>query len=583
MCDQNRYRGAWRASLMLSAVLLATTACQDLNVVNEVDPDRARILGSAEELEVLVGGSVLPNLYAPLSGWTGTGFALAGLITSLWPLQAAEFSASMAGNLSAQWHLDLLEPRQPHQNAPVIAGTIGPWGPRTYWAMMGVATASPYDGLFLMDGGVQVIGSDGVDRTPRLRAFSKLAQGWAWGYQALIFDRVNVVPETIDFASMTFEELQALPLSSLKDYDEAMEDALAAIDEAIQLAQQFPDIVHFPADGSPAWFGTPEPVSNTQFIQLANTLAARMLILNARSPQDRANVDWNRVLAYTANGLQQGNDIEVVLSAVRPSTIYQRAQWNAATGVGATPGAYRWDYRAIGPSDQSGGFQTWINNAPQDRVKFEIDTPDRRITGPGGPTTNGSYTRYRPDDIGFIPARGSYFLGHYQWSRHAIRNDLTGNTSPGHQEGTHLLISADENALYRAEALYRTGGPSQEVANLINITRTRDQKLDGGQVVPNLPPVTAAGVPEIGGVCVPRTDAGACGTLATAIRYERMIETAGMDGVRGYADSRGFGLLPDGTPRHYPIPGNVLEQYELPNYTYGGVGTEWGAVYDPWN
>jgi hypothetical protein len=29
----------------------------------------------------------------------------------------------------------------------------------------------------------------------------------------------------------------------------------------------------------------------------------------------------------------------------------------------------------------------------------------------------------------------------------------------------------------------------------------------------------------------------------------------------------------------------VIEQYELPEgeYTYGGVGTEWGAVYAPWN
>jgi hypothetical protein len=85
----------------------------------------------------------------------------------------------------------------------------------------------------------------------------------------------------------------------------------------------------------------------------------------------------------------------------------------------------------------------------------------------------------------------------------------------------------------------------------------------------------------VGGECVPRLDSGACGDLLATIRYERMIELAGLDMLRGYADTRGWGMLPDGTPYHYPVPGNVLDLYDLPNYTYGGVGRDGSATYAP--
>ena len=68
-----------------------------------------------------------------------------------------------------------------------------------------------------------------------------------------------------------------------------------------------------------------------------------------------------------------------------------------------------------------------------------------------------------------------------------------------------------------------------------------------------------------------------------ALRYERMIELAGMDALRGYADSRGFGILPDGALLSFPVPGNILDLYGLPIYTYGGTGREGSAQYRPAN
>ena len=50
---------------------------------------------------------------------------------------------------------------------------------------------------------------------------------------------------------------------------------------------------------------------------------------------------------------------------------------------------------------------------------------DTGHAGAPNPNTDGSYTRYRccaaADDAGLEAARGSYFMGNYQWARHAIR------------------------------------------------------------------------------------------------------------------------------------------------------------------
>ena len=61
--------------------------------------------------------------------------------------------------------------------------------------------------------------------------------------------------------------------------------------DAIEIARANPDVVSFPSvDQSALWFGSVGPVSNQHFIQLANTLAARLLVLNARTPAERAEL-----------------------------------------------------------------------------------------------------------------------------------------------------------------------------------------------------------------------------------------------------------------------------------------------------
>jgi len=546
-----RLRGA---CTLAAAVLLAGTGCQDLDVVNPNDADRVRATENPGDVEAFIGGAFYPAFFENVFNDTSIEY----------------YFANTGGTMTATrsendlMHLDWAQPRLQHDNNSILSIGNGAWGPRDFWAAAGSAANVPYDGLQLL------VVTEVPGGNNRATAFLKFMQGWSWGYLALIFDQTHIVKEDVVFPTDP-EGLKELTLSSLIDSDLAIEDAVTSLEAAIAIA----DANSFsfePLSETGFWFGTPAAVSNTQLSGMANTLAARLLVLTARTPAERVAVNWARVLAFTTNGVTE--DFEVVLNNVRDSEYYdQLAEENSG-------GRMRWGHLSIGPADQSGNYQAWFTAGPSVRDRFDITTPDRRITGPN-PTDDGSYTRYRIGNIGLVAAFGRYYFSAYQWARHAIDEGVP-NLESGDLEGTHQLITVDENNLLRAEAQYYLGA-FQLAVDLINETRTRIQTIDGTDY-PGLPALTTAGVPTDGnGDCVPRTDAGACGGVLTALRYERVIELAGLDPIRAFADSRGFGTMPTGTPMDWPVPGNVLELYGLAPYTYGGVGGANVATYAPVN
>jgi hypothetical protein len=176
-----------------------------------------------------------------------------------------------------------------------------------------------------------------------------------------------------------------------------------------------------------------------------------------------------------------------------------------------------------------------------------------------------------------------YFRSNYQWRRHAHELGLTGNRDRGQDEGVIHFSSVDENRLYRAEALLRTGNAAG-ARDLINVTRMRQQTLLPNTVVNGLPAATVQGAPHSApgqNNCVPRTDAGQCGDLLVTLMWERMIELAGQEAIRGYLDSRGFGMLPTDSFQELPVPANEADQLEMEFNTFGGPGGESSAVYAP--
>jgi starch-binding outer membrane protein, SusD/RagB family len=552
MQQQLMQRLRWTSRIGAAALVLGTTACLDLNVTNFDEADRERVLAEPESLLNLFG-SIFEEYYTVVHTDTA--------MTNLFTDYATEFTST--SDWGGSVYQILPEPREPLPNTPSL-GAQDPEGPRTLFAGLLRGASIAYDGLVTLEQTGFTLVDQGQDVTMRSRAYAKLLQGMLWGYMAVLYDQAPILHESQELGGDSYGQM----LEILAPSDQVLSASLTALEEAIAISEQ--NSFSYPTFPSLLWFGSPTSLTNADIVQLANTMAARFLVLSARTPEERRAVDWDRVLQYTTNGLTK--DFEVTLAvATRTSQLFATAQGEAGS---------RWDNRLIGQADISGSYQAWVAAPLQTRDRFDIVTPDRRITGET-PTSDGSYTDYREDDLGFERTFGTHLFSAYQWRRHAnrVRASLP---LTGSDQGTAKLATVDENRLLRAEALlYR--GDLQGAADLINVTRTRPRIIDD-EAHPGLPPVTLAGAPHSApgaNDCVPRTDAGACGDLMVALRYERMIELAGLDQLRGYADSRGFGLLPSGSWLELPLPGNEAQLVGLPVTTFGGVAGESSAVYGP--
>ncbi|MQA91029.1 MAG: RagB/SusD family nutrient uptake outer membrane protein [Gemmatimonas sp.] len=542
--------------LMVGAGLLVGSAgCGDfLEIENLNDPDRERALAQPQDLEALLGGTWA--VYFGIVHGSGPTFRHP-YVPNLFPNVATQFTSTTSTGGTRE---NVEEPRRPIDNNISVGSNTGTWGPRILYDDMNQIAASVRQGLVTLEE-VQLVDENGGDGNPRARAFAKFMQGLAWSTSALIHDKVSIVDENAEVSSDPVQQA----IESFVPWEEGLARGLAALEEAIGIAEQ--NSFSFPAATvSHLWFAGQDEITSDELARIARTYTARFLVLSARNQDQREQSDWNRVLELTGNGVTR--DFEIVLEPeFRESIYYARSELNTA-GCG---NCYRWDNRLIGHADISGNYQAWISATRDERFRFDITTPDRRITGPT-PHSDGAYTRYRADDNGFQAGAGLYLFSAYQWARHAHRG-FEANT------GTAILVSVDENNLLRAEALLRTGD-TEGAAELINITRTRAHVLPDGSSHPGLPAVTADGVP-ISADCVPRTDSGQCGDLMVALWYERMIELAGLDAIRGYGDSRGFGLLPEGAWTQAPLPPEELELLGVSNYTFGGEDDPFGAVYAP--
>ena len=528
-------RNTIKKVLLLGGVSLLA-ACQDLTVADENAADDERALTEPSAVEQ-VAKSALPIWYNRHHGSSDIYF--------WYPLIADEmtYSAALIRNV-----IPGTEPRLALKNDPLAEEV---WIPRASWDAYQSGGANARDALKRVNDGLRIVTLDegataATDNTIRTHAWAKIMWGLNIGYMGLIHDQSALVTEH-DQIPTGVDELVAFEVAHLKPYGEVTAAAIKSIEEGLTL------INANPAFSLPASWVRAQTYTSAQLAQFANTLIARFLVYNARTPEERAAVNWQKVLTHTAAGLtfDFGPTLE---SGILTSTYYDRMQGNSRA---------RADHNLIGPSDVSGSYQAWLALPLEQRNRILITTPDRRITGPT-PTSNGSYFRARTvtDNNGFDVTRGTYHFSNYQWYRRA------GSATTGQM----VIASADENRLLRAEAMFRTGNLA-EAANLINVTRTRARVI-GTTNYPGLPAVTAAGVPASTAAdpCVPRTRTGDCGTLLDALKYERQIELAGMDAWRAWHDFRGFGQLTPGTLVHMPIPGRYLVTLGIPLYTFGGVG-----------
>ena len=519
-------------------LILGLAGCQDLSVENANNPDRTLALARPGDVEALIAETFTDY-------WTASQWCSAGAL----------FLSTIADENSSAWAnwgmRDMSsEPRIAWDNGSTYnrrSSTENPW----FRGYRGISNAS--DGLQAIaraeaEGSVEdnVYTREGFN-TDRLKAFAKLNQGLIHGWLALMFDQAFIVDETVDLEN---------DVLSLSPYQDVMQAALGFLDEARAIAQNNIGDDSFTITADEDWIFSVE-VDAELMVKLANSFAARFMVQLPRDEAARAAVNWGEVVNRIDNGITEdfvpiGDDS----GSINETDCLKRYGQNGTTWSRA-------DYRTIGPADESvcdpgddkiNCYQEWIDTPLQDRLVFDIFTTDRRIVGDASDlTVDGTDFQYQGNNGPFPAARGTY---HYSSHNHKRYQEFFNNSQNGPMP--NMLVA--EMDMYRAEALLRTGGSTDEVAALINKTR-----VARGQLNP------ASGSDPVGSSTDGHSHLDNV-SLWAKMKYERRIETFQTAAGLAYFDKRGLGDLVTGTPIHFPIPGKELETLALQNYTFGGVG-----------
>lgn len=516
-----RFRAGLLAPLMIG---LAGCGLTDLDVPNENNPERERVLDQAKDIENVIGSAFL-------IWWLGTQYS-----SPSWALSTAADEGTMSwGNFGMQQLSS--EPRVEWPNEQTF--TYAEMTENGWYGSYG-ALSSVYDGLRALDEDPEVAAAIDADRA---RAFGKLVQGVAHGWLALMYDSAFVFDETVELFEPDGVTPTKLPL---QPYPDVYAVAVAELEEAISIANRSGDFT-LPA----TWFDG-NAMTDERLAQFAHSLLARLRTQVARTPAERAAVNWARVISHVDSGITSDVSAQGTGDFDR---FFKSLEWYGYQTTNTTWA--RADYKTIGWTDTGGGFATWLATPVAQRNEFLVVTPDRRITAAGNPQGDGTDFKYMGPSS-FPSARGTYHYSFYGGKRFAAYPQSNA-TLPAR------WMTVVEMQLITAEGLLRTSGPSQAVADIINATR-----VTRGQLTPALATESQA-------------------DLMDKLIYEKRIEGYLLCSGCAYFDRRGFGPLAPtgpafhhgpvlGTPLHFAPPGKELDVLQRPLYSYGGAGREGGSL-----
>jgi len=502
--------------------------CADLSVQNLNEPDTKRVLATPEDVKNILAGGFL-TWWQGNQGNPGFGPAM---------ITMADQTTSSWGNFGMR---DLSsEPRGALNNNSTYnyaATHLRPWQ-RLYSAL---STAN--DVLRRLDEGLII---NSPQETQMVRTAAKLLQGLCLSSLALFYDRAFIIDENTDLATLEFPENP--------NYKDVTAAAVAALEEAAQLAQNM--TVPFPGN----YFNGLKDLDGQKVAQLAHTMAARTLMLSARTPAENAQTAWNRVLQHAEQGISgwdfapQGDDDQ---------------WWDLIKSYMQRPSWAQADLELIGMDPNLlPALREWLATPLQNRTPAPFQNllattspADARIPGIGGRTAYLVYESSSP----FRAERGTYHFSRWRYIREGHLDFL----------GPMRYATETENDLMIAEALIRTGGNKARAAQLINKTR-----------------VNNGGLPALTGTESDKE-------LLEALMYERRIEIGWTAAGIGFCDRRRFdypgpahydndpskpGIFQHkpGTLRHFPVPGAELEVLQKPIYTFGGAAGEMKKAPD-WN
>ncbi len=393
-------------------------------------------------------------------------------------------------------------------------------------------------------------------RDARAKAFAFLALGQALGDLSLGYDSAAVVTPVVVAALPDAETFPSL--SSAADVNKA---AIAMLDSAVNIATS-PAATNG-ADGfplPPAWING-NPLTRDQFVQLVKSFRARFRAGVARTPAERAAVNWQAIIADATAGITTDLTVNIG-SGTGWSATFDASQMYVDGGWHMMPMYY------VGMADVSGAYDSWLATPVGSRRAFLVVTPDKRW--PVGATREdqqamgrtkalppGVYFRNRPSglDVKFSGPGESW----YDHSRYGAVYLNAG-------KGPYTDMSATEVSMLAAEGYIRTGNVSAAIS-LINVSRT----AHGLDAIPTS--LSSAATPySDASACVPRVPKAPsftsteCGSVLEAMKYEKRMETAFTGYLVWFTDSRGWGDLLEGTVVEWPVPYQEMQARSQPFY-----------------
>jgi hypothetical protein len=324
------------------------------------------------------------------------------------------------------------------------------------------------------------------------------------------------------------------------------------------------------------WIPSSTVFNPTEFVKLVRSYRARIRANMARTPAERAAVNWDQVIADASNGITADHD-NITATTGGPFDTWVAQFDGAGTWHQMTP-------FIIGMGDVSGAYAAWTA-LPLDKrgPDFTMVTPDLRF--PQGATRAAQQAdfatsscqgasqvckRYyvnRPNG-GDPGAQISWGGSNYDFARfHSWRVSGDGTA----QNGKMIFMTLAEMDLLRAEGLIRKGDFAGAAA-LINKTRVKN----------GLPAITAFDntSPVPGGTdnCVPKVPTALtgplkCGNMMEALKWEKRLETQYTHFIAWFLDSRGWGDLPEGTGLHWAVPFSDLQVRNAATIYSTGGGT----------
>ena len=538
-----------RSMIRCGAVVgaLGLAAC-DLEVVNPNQPETERVLATPGDVEALLGTTY--------KRWHSGLYGVLGSVQGMAAVLSLENFSSLANNGMGSV---ITIPRSPLDNS---IGNQNAAGHRRAYYVPAEAARTASNVLAKLDDATFTIGSEEQDR--RARAFAEFVRGISLGYVALFYDSGAAIGP----------ELGAEDPGVLAGYQELMAVALDALQAAI--------------DASAGWTSIPDEwlPSNTlwtpaNFVRLVRSYRARLRANVARTPEERAAVDWDAVIADVTNGITE--DHFVRLSTTVGPTESWRRQWVSST---------LWHQMTpflAGAADVSGSYAAWIAQDLEARGQtgaFFMVTPDLRF--PQGATRAEQQADFTINCVADDTQPVQRSLCKRYFRNRPTGNDNTSGASWGwsnydhmrfhafHQNGRSVIdlagatagngylpfVTKTEMDLLEAEGQYRKGNFARAV-ELINLSRVANAGLPA---IVSLDPNAA--VPGGAVDCVPKMAVNAgnagggtvtCGNLLEALKYEKRIEAQFTHFGAWFLDGRGWGDLPENTGLHWAPPFEDLQ------------------------